>query len=87
MSSSERPIGTAKGKQANTEALCQRPPPNTHNRGPSTPLATQNGVRVHLLCLSQSPVSAPAPTEHWACGANKIGQNCWLDTRVVVVVV
>ena len=27
MSSGERPIGTAKGKQPNTEALCQPPPP------------------------------------------------------------
>ena len=26
MSSGERPIGTAKGKQPNTEALCQTPP-------------------------------------------------------------
>ena len=29
MSSSERPIGAAKGKQSNTEALCQPPPPPT----------------------------------------------------------
>ena len=27
MSSGERPIGTAKGKQSNTEALCHPPPP------------------------------------------------------------
>ena len=27
MSSGERPIGTAKGKQSKTEALCQPPPP------------------------------------------------------------
>ena len=27
MSSGERPIGNAKGKQPNTEALCQTPPP------------------------------------------------------------
>ena len=26
MSSGERPIGAAKGKQSNTEALCQPPP-------------------------------------------------------------
>ena len=30
MSSGERPIGTAKGKQSDTEALCQPPPPHTH---------------------------------------------------------
>ena len=27
MSSGERPIGAAKGKQTDTEALCQPPPP------------------------------------------------------------
>ena len=27
MSSGKRPIGTAKGKQPNTEAFCQPPPP------------------------------------------------------------
>ena len=27
MSSGERPIGAAKGKQSDTEALCQPPPP------------------------------------------------------------
>ena len=27
MSSGERPIGAAKGKQSDTEALCQAPPP------------------------------------------------------------
>ena len=27
MSSGERPIGAAKGKQSDTEALCQHPPP------------------------------------------------------------
>ena len=27
MSSSKRPIGAAKGKQSDTEALCQTPPP------------------------------------------------------------
>ena len=32
MSSGERPIGAAKGKQPDTEALCQPPPPpNTHS--------------------------------------------------------
>ena len=28
MSSGERPIGAAKGKQCDTEALCQPPPPH-----------------------------------------------------------
>ena len=38
MSSGERPIGTAKGKQPNTEALCQPPPPcQTPPPTPSNP--------------------------------------------------
>ena len=31
MSSGERPIGAAKGKQSDTEALCQYPPPPLGN--------------------------------------------------------
>ena len=31
MSSGERPIGTAKGKQSDTEALCHPPPPPKEN--------------------------------------------------------
>ena len=34
MSSGERPIGAAKGKQSDTEALCQTPPPEPLARGP-----------------------------------------------------
>ena len=30
MSSGERPIGAAKGKQSNTKALCHPPPPGLH---------------------------------------------------------
>ena len=30
MSGGERPIGAAKGKQSDTEALCQTPPPEAH---------------------------------------------------------
>ena len=30
MNSGERPIGAAKGKQSDTEALCQPPPPHTN---------------------------------------------------------
>ena len=37
MSSGERPIGTAKGKQPNTEALCQPPPPPPLKRSPPRP--------------------------------------------------
>ena len=31
MSSGERPMGTAKGKQSDTEALCHPPPPPLFN--------------------------------------------------------
>ena len=31
MSSGERPIGAAKGKQTDTEALCQPPPPRVEH--------------------------------------------------------
>ena len=34
MSSGERPIGAAKGKQSDTEALCQTPPRNRTSWGP-----------------------------------------------------
>ena len=34
MSSGERPIGAAKGKQSDTEALCQPPPPSSPTKGP-----------------------------------------------------
>ena len=34
MSSGERPIGAAKGKQSHTEALCQPPPPKECLAGP-----------------------------------------------------
>ena len=32
MSSGERPIGAAKGKQSDTQALCQPPPPPVRGR-------------------------------------------------------
>ena len=34
MSSGERPIGAAKGKPCDTEALCQPPPPNLPSPNP-----------------------------------------------------
>ena len=45
MSSGERPIGTAKGKRRNTEALCQRPPP------PGPPFANRHSAFLLLLLL------------------------------------
>ena len=59
MSSGERPIGTAKGKQPNTEALCQTPPcppsrrPNPkHNPGMGAWTATDtkpNGSKMLVV--------------------------------------
>ena len=37
MSSGERPIGAAKGKQSATEALCQPPPPPSPDPPPPSP--------------------------------------------------
>ena len=39
MSSGERPIGAAKGKRPNTEALCQTPPPSPLHHGYSRPVS------------------------------------------------
>ena len=50
MCSGERPIGAAKGKQPNTEALCQTPPP--HLLRTDTPCST----------MKASPVATPAAT-------------------------
>ena len=59
MSGGERPIGTAKGKQPNTEALCQTSPPpaeiGLHWRTtlclPSIPLATVTllGLQINIM--------------------------------------
>ena len=38
VSSGERPIGAAKGKQSDTQALCQAPPPPLFQRIPADPL-------------------------------------------------
>ena len=46
MSSGERPIGAVKGKQSDTEALCQPPPPNTqtaHKPAPAQMRAPRPG--------------------------------------------
>ena len=52
MSSGERPIGTAKGKQPNTEALCQTSP----REGPGSPnqLITHETC-IHNHCLGGAP--------------------------------
>ena len=53
MSSGERPIGAAKGKQPNTEALCQSPPPRSaFARAPIPPPRPP-----------QTPTSPPTPPQ------------------------
>ena len=88
MSSSERPIGTAKGKQPNTEALCQRPPPppqHTQQRAQYTPCHRKRCARTPAV-PKPKPRERSSPRRALGMWANKIGQNCWLDTGVVVVV-
>ena len=44
MSSGERPIGAAKGKQSDTEALCRPPPPGNGNPWPAQSAQPSHGV-------------------------------------------
>ena len=44
MSSGERPIGAAKGKQTNTMASCQAPPPPTSSPGLGMAQASRLGM-------------------------------------------
>ena len=52
MSSGERPIGAAKGKQSDTEALCQPPPP---------PISTHLTVSPHPQRNIAKVLVSPAP--------------------------
>ena len=45
MSSGERPIGAAKGKQSDTEALCQPPPRTQHSPPPPPTLPPPGGLQ------------------------------------------
>ena len=49
MSSGERPIGPAKGKQTDTEALCQPPPPPP----PSDPSTYADGKEQFRIQMSR----------------------------------
>ena len=64
MSSGERPIGAAKGKQSDTEALCHPPPPPP----PPSPTSSNTGpgVPVHFPALFQMkyPRSLHSTTQH-----------------------
>ena len=77
MSSGERPIGAAKGKQIDTEALCQSPPPP---RGVASPRhkakalgsachrdAICSCASPHRVCPSLWPLAGPGPVHrgHW----------------------
>ena len=73
MSSGERPIGATKGKQPNTEALCQIPPgpPLPRPKGPSSEKAkfTRKGPQRRLQ----------TPLDRWLEGVAKAvgGGFCW----------
>ena len=68
MSTGERPIGAAKGKQPNTETLCQPPLPPCPPRHP-LPCCTPNGpepragppqrVGQHPLQMDPAPLACP----------------------------
>ena len=68
MCSGERPTGTAKGKQPNTEALCHPPPPPPKGSTASVPRALSSQhffpVRLggHEACLCRQAPITPRPT-------------------------
>ena len=78
MSSGERPIGAAKGKQSDTEALCQPPPPPGHSsRSPlSRGLAPSPTDMEHPLPLPHAQHPSPS-----ACHA---GRTETMECRDVV---
>ena len=59
MSSGERPIGAAKGKQSDTEALCQPPPP--------PPVCRQ-------VIVQRPKQSKPCALHFWFCVSNSVVQ-------------
>ena len=72
MGSGERPVGTAKGKQSDTEALCQTPPPAHSNMMPC-----RRHFGMSQCCTrrpSRSPVQRVCPvTCKWATTATHEG--------------
>ena len=65
MSSGKRPMGAAKGKQSDTEALCQPPPPPSRGCGPVKCVAQTHTPRLVLNFFSREqegqPPSPPRP--------------------------
>ena len=64
MSSGERPIGAAKGKQSDTEALCQTPPLLSQH-------ARHSGIRRRCICGCAS--AAVSQTMHCECSRRDSG--------------
>ena len=66
-SSGERPIGAAKGKQSDTKALCQPPPPDqSDHRGNKRNLQSGQSCRAIVgaeIFGSQTPSPPPAPSK------------------------
>ena len=85
MSSGERPITAAKGKQSDTEALCQPPPP--------PPVSVSDGLSPAVFSpifrpsLSSSPaigvvclgVGEQGALHHWGCQARSRPRRCGDD--------
>ena len=62
MSSGERPMGAAKGKQSDTEALCHPPPPPKRApEGEQTLLGIKNGKNNNPLLPTNTP---PSPAQY-----------------------
>ena len=73
MSSGERPIGAAKGKQSDIQALCQPPPPPSAGRrglplplgavktNPAVPVPSPGGERRHAGLLFDTSAPGPPP--------------------------
>ena len=65
MSGGERPIGTAKGKQSDTEALCQHPPPppdQSDHRGGKRNLQSERPRRAIFGTQTFGSQTPPSPT-------------------------
>ena len=77
MSGGERPIGTAKGKQSDTEALCQTPPPPP---GPAWVLSSAVALGSPPLCcggttpLPSDRAAFPGPRAGPVVSANSAGR-------------
>ena len=81
MSSGERPIGAAKGKQSDTEALCQPPPPpsRSDHHEKQTKFNIGKIWSDHFWYTNfwvTDPPSSPPPPPH-SPGLHGVGDEAW----------